>query len=233
MFSRIRSIIVMQVMIAAFGWGFLWFLSPFSENISDQIANLPAETHENLTAQLVLYKSARQLKESDEQEVLRDLGKLNESLSWKCPDSPVFYPRIGEHGIVPVDMKWKCVGNLLQLPVYIEGLSRIRSRGVLSSIQVNSTKEEMEFQMRFLRAVPEPPDWSSVKEELSQKEKAILRQGWLILYWKAFQQAQNKREEVFDKQSFMIELSRVLTEVRNIDARVEWSVETGFTKRSF
>ena len=71
MFNRIRSIIIMQIVIAALGWGVLWVSSPFSEDISDQMANLPEETYENLTKQIKHYKSKRQLKETDEQEVYR------------------------------------------------------------------------------------------------------------------------------------------------------------------
>ena len=91
----------------------------------------------------------------------------------------------------------------------------------------------MEFQLRFLRAIPTPPDWSASKERLTPKDIAILRQGWFLMYWKSFQKAQKDREEAFDQTSFMIELSRTLTENRNVDVRVDWSLENGFTKRSF
>ena len=233
MFSRIRSIIIMQIVIAILGWGTLWFFFPFSKSISEQIANLPEQTHENLTGQIERYTSKRQLKETDEQEVQNKLAELHESLHWNCSDRLLFYPRIGEGGIVPVDMKWKCDGELLLLPVYIEGLNRLQARGILQSIHINWAKKEMEFQLRFLRAKPNPPDWSNAREELSPKDVALLRLGWVLMYWKAFQHAQKEREKAFDKTSFMIELARVLTENRNTDARVDWSLGSGFTKRSF
>ncbi len=233
MFSRVRSIIVMQIIIALFGWGVLWFSSPFSESISEQIANLPEQTHASLTAQIERYKSKRQLKEEDEQEVQARLEQLHDSLKWKCSERPVFYPRIGEAGIIPVDMKWKCSGELFLLPVYLEGLSRLRAEGVLQAIHINSATSEMEFQLRFLRAEPTPPDWSRSKQALSPKEQAILRQGWFVMYWKAFQKYQREQSGKFDKTAFMIELSRVLTETRNIDTRIDWSLTSGFTKRNF
>ena len=233
MFDRIRSIIIMQVLIAALGWGVLWFTSPFSEGISDQIANLPVDTHENLAKQIAYHTSKRQLKETDEQEVLEQLKLLHVSLDWSCLNQPVFYPRIGTDGIVPVDMKWKCGGDLLLLPVYIEGLSRMQAHGILQSMNIDFSKKEMEFQLRFLRAEPKPPDWSSAAEDLTPKEMALLRQGWLLMYWKEFQKKLKEREESFDQPSFMIELSRVLTQGRNTKSRVEWSQGKGFTKRNF
>ena len=233
MFSRIRSVIIMQIAIAVLGWGMLLFFSPFSESISEQIANLPEQTHTNLTAEIAQYKSKRQLKEEDEQEVQSTLAKLHESLLWDCSNTPVFYPRIGEDGIIPVDMKWKCTGELLQLPVYIEGLSRLEALGILQSIHMNWASKEIEFQLRFLRAEPNPPVWSDASEKLSPKEVALLRQGWVLMYWKAFRHAQQERENSFDKTSFMIELSRVLTKNRNSNARVDWSLSNGFTKRNF
>jgi len=233
MFSRIRSVIIMQIALAVLGWGALLFFSPFSESISEQIANLPEHTHESLTAEIAKYKSKRQLRAEDEQEVQSMLAKLHESLLWDCSNTPVFYPRIGEDGIIPVDMKWKCTGELLLLPVYIEGLSRLEPLGILQSVHINWASKEIEFQLRFLRAEPNPPDWSDASEELSPKEIAILRQGWLLMYWKAFRHAQQERENSFDQTSFMIELSRVLTENRNSAARVDWSLSSGFTKRNF
>ena len=233
MFNRIRSIIFMQITIAVLGWGGLLMLSPFSKGISEQISNLPEETYDNLTKQIAQYKSKRQLKEAGEQEVHDTLSMLHKSLGWTCIDTPEFYPRIGENGIIPVDMKWKCSGELLQLPIYLEGLRRLQAYGVLQSLHMNCAKEEMEFQLRFLRALPNPPDWGSSKEKLTSKEKALLRQGWLLMYWKEFQKVQRERGSTFDQDSFVIELSRVLTENRNTGARIDWSLEGGFTKRNF
>ena len=119
------------------------------------------------------------------------------------------------------------------LPVYVEGLSRLRAQGVLQSIHINSVTREMEFQLRFLRAEPTPPDWSRSKRELSPKEQALLRQGWFLMYWKAFQKSQKEQSGKFHKTAFTIELSRILTETRNIDTRIDWSPTTGFTKRNF
>lgn len=222
----------MQITIAIVSWCVMLLASPFAKPISEQLADLPEETHHNLIKTIEHHISTQELKEKDEEKIMEETILLHNSLHWDCPKKAEFYPRISQEGIIPVDMKWSCSGDLLSLPVFIEGLSRLSSRGILQSVHIDFPNKEMSFHLRFLRAKPNCPDWIDSREDISEKEKALLRQGWLMMYWKAFRRLEKERERERNKDLFMIELSRTLTQYRNTKALIDWSLRKGFTKRN-
>ena len=233
MFNNIRSIILMQIMVAVACWFTMWLWNPFSKPIADRLDALPEHTHQHLVEQMKLYTSTQQLPQKEEQKIMEELALLQRSLKWDCPEKPIFYPRIQQDNIIPVDMKWSCNGELLFLPIFMEGIHRLSARGILQSLHIDFSKKEMNFQVRFVRAELSSPDWITDKKGISAKDKALLRQGWMLMYWKSFRVVEEKRENEIDDDIFMMELSRTLTEYRNTNSQIDWSQQKGFIERNF
>jgi hypothetical protein len=233
MFWRTRRIVALQFGITLLCWSCLWVFKPFAEPMTERIANLPPQTHQNLSDQLKNLVSQTRLRIEDEEEIRAQVQKLSMALGWKVKGDILFYARMSEDGRVPVDMKWKSIGSVLELPIYLEGLNRLSAQGVLEKIKVDFKERGIEFQLRFIRSNLRIPTWIEKSNEFSKKEKALLRQGWSLQYWKAFQQFQAERESQRSKNLFLIELSRRLSLLRTTDRYLYWSSEQGFIEKSF
>ena len=70
MFNNIRSIILMQIMVAAACWFTMWLWNPFSKPIAERLDALPEHTHQHLVEQMKLYTSTQQLPQKEEQKML-------------------------------------------------------------------------------------------------------------------------------------------------------------------
>ena len=130
-------------------------------------------------------------------------------------------------------MKWKGRGSILELPIYLEGLRRLSAQGILEKLKIDFREGAVDFQLRFLRANVQTPPWIEDRNDFSEKEKALLRQGWSLQYWQEFRRMEAKRSTQFPKDSFLIELSRRISLLRTTDRHLYWSFAQGFTEKSF
>jgi hypothetical protein len=90
-----------------------------------------------------------------------------------------------------------------------------------------------DFQIRFLRADLQIPSWINDRSDFSEKEKALLRQGWSLQYWKEFRKTEVYRAKKTNRDSFLMELSRRISLLRTTDRHLYWSSSQGFTEKSF
>ena len=233
MFWKVRNIILVQCIIAILCWGYMWFFRPFAEPIASRIEKLPVETHQKIAQELQNTMSQKQLLIEEESQVIAELKRLAEVLKWEIVGDVSVYSRISEDGIIPVDMKWKMKGDVLFLPLYLEGLRRLSAQGVLQKMSIQFHRKTVDIQLRFIRADVQIPKWIQEEDDLSEKNKALLRQGWMLQYWKDFRMLEMHRWKQWDWSSFVVELSRQITLFRTQEKTVYWSLEEGFTEKSF
>ena len=233
MFWKVRYIILLQCIIAMLCWGYMWFFRPFSEPILSRLEKLPTDTHQKIAKELQETISKQQLLVEDEPKVIAEIQKLGTALKWELLGEISVYPRISEDGIIPVDMKWKIEGDFLFLPLYLEGLRRLSAQGLLEKMVMQFHRKTVDIQLRFMRADAHIPNWINQEKTLNEKNKALLRQGWMLQYWKDFRNTERERKEQLDWTIFAVELSRQITLFRSQEKTLYWSVQEGFTEKSF
>jgi|GEM_PF-3843666 len=233
MFPQIRKIILLQCVIAGLSWFFLLLYNPFAPSVGERIKRLPSAAPQKIVELSQKSIVTRLLEEKDEELVKSEIRTLTSALDWQINEIHV-YPRQEIEQRIPVDMRWSCTGDLIKLPVYFEGLQRLSAMGSLEKFQLSFTDSSLDIQLRFFRSKMIHPDWIE-KQNLSNKEKSLLRQAWTYQYWTRFQEHEQKREadSVWNRSRFLMEVSRNLSLYRNRDQVVEWSKKKGFTNRSF
>ena len=224
---RLRDTIVIQILLVGTMWVFLWNFNPFKNSAQELIAQVDAQERNALFQEIELRSKTPALSQKGTSILEEKIDALSSSLKWEKKRFQV-YPRIVTDGIVPVDIRMEFAGKPEQIPVFIEGLKLMPFLGVLSKLEIDSFQQVFVFQLRFYRTDPQVPSWIDKDTDLSTKDKALLRQGFLLMYWKSVQQffVEEDQQNALKDPLFNLEVLRKLTKKESI----YWDRERSFYK---
>ena len=233
MFHQIRNLILLQCGVAFLACLGMWFYNPFAQSIHERIESLSPSTSQEIVKLSQQIALSDLLEEKNEETVRAEILSLTKALQWKLYEIHM-YPRKAENHRIPVDMRWKTSGDLIKLPIYLEGIRRLSAHGTLESLEISFAENMLEVQLRFYRSDLVYPEWIE-QQAVENKKKALLRQLWRISYWQHFAlfDQQRKENNPLSKTMFWVELSRQLTLYRGSSQVIEWSRQNGFTDRNF
>ena len=193
-------------------WVFLWNFNPFKTSAQDLMADVDAQERRTLFETIDQLSKSRALTKNGEALLEQNIDALCTAMQWKKERFQI-YPRLPVDGMIPIDIRMKFVGKLDRIPVFIEGLKYMPFLGVLQQLDIDIKNQSFSLQLRFFKTQPKVPSWIDEYEELSPKDRAILRQGFLLMYWKSVQQffAQEQQKNALNNPHLQLEIARNIT----------------------
>ena len=209
---RLRDTILIQVMLAGVMWVFLWNFNPFKTSAQGLMAGIDTKERTELFERIDQLSKSRALTQNGEVLLEQKVDALCAALNWEKKRFQV-YPRLPVDGVVPVDIRMELGGSPGQIPIFIEGLKYMPFLGVLHKLELNIKERTFVFQLRFFRTQPKIPSWIDKQSDLSQKDRAVLRQGFLLMYWKSVQKffVQEHQQNPLNDPYLRLEISRKIT----------------------
>ena len=207
--NRTIQIILIQCAGALLVWLLLWNVPLFRTAPSKQIVNISDDSLVHLSKSLAFYRTVDQFKAEDEIILKEQVQKLAQALDWK-EEHVQLYPRLPIDGVIPIDVRLEFVAQPQSIPIFLSGLARLSYGGVLEKLEYSMDKNRCFIQLRFLRTNPRAPSWIQEESTLSEKEKSIVQQGFMLMFWKSFyiKQQERKQNNPISKPIFLMELSR-------------------------
>ena len=91
-------------------------------------------------------------------------------------------------------------------------------------------RDLMRFRFRFFRPHFPSSDWIAEQKNLSEKQRAVLKQGWVLWCWKTYRRQENqwKEKERRRRPDFLLQLSAHLSEYRFTKKDIHWELKKGF-----
>ena len=205
----------------------------FRPSIESQIEQWDSNTIQTLHSSLDMLTEGSELSKKKEAEVLQQLRILMETLGWQI-EKMQFYTRISDELYSPIDLRLEVQGHSAELFFLLEGVSRLDTFARLEELSVEAKERDLlKLRFRFFRPNFPSASWIEEQKHLSEKERAILKQGWALWCWKSYRRQEDvwRAETRKRRESFWLQLSAQLSAYRFTRKDIHWDLKRGFRDR--